>query len=251
MAKQRYKRIQGGRLVREVLWTPTFPSDTPKQREAKTKISTAARKKINQRCAWQKLEMLLAANFAPSDLHVVLTYDDEHLPSNVDGAKKCIKKFLVELRKHRKVRGFDELYVYNNEGKHGNARLHHHLVINATGDDYETIRSLWSYGTDIDFERIDKYGYRALAQYLTKEAREDGAPVGARSWVPSLNLKKPDAQPAEWVPESMKLDPPANAYIIEKEEIVNEFGRYQFVMYILPDPPLNQKTRPKSLKRTA
>ena len=245
MAKQRYKRIQGGRLVREVLWTPTFPSDTPKQREAKTKISSAARKKINQRCAWQKLMMQLAANFSPADLHVVLTYDDEHLPETAAEARKCMKKFLTALRKSRKSKGEELLYIYNMENRHGNKRIHHHLVINGTGEDYELIRALWPYGTDLSFERIDAYGYTGLAQYLTKEAREDGLPVGARSWVPSLNLKKPEIAPTEWVPDSMRLDPPPNAYILERESQTNEFGRFEYIEYLLPELPLHQKTRPR------
>lgn len=249
MAKQRYKRIQGGRLVREVLWTPTFPSDTPKQREAKTKISSAARKKINQRYAWQKLKMQLAANFSPSDLHIVLTYDDEHLPADATSARKCIKKFFAALRKHRKARNQELYYIYNMENRHGDKRLHHHLVINGSGEDYDLIRSLWIYGTDLNFERIDAYGYAGLAQYLTKEARDEGLPVGARSWVPSLNLKKPEVSLTEWVPDSMRLDPPPNAYILEREGMENEFGRFEYIEYLLPEPPVHQKARPRLKKK--
>lgn len=250
MAKQRYKKIQGGRLVREVLWTPTFPNDTPKQREAKSRCSTAARKKLNQRCAWKKLMMLLSANFSPADRHVVLTYDDDHLPADGTAARKCMKKFLAALRKHRKARGQELLYIYNVEGRHGQRRLHHHLVINGTGEDYEIIRSLWPYGTEIHFERIDAYGYTGLAQYLTKEAREDGSPVGARSWVPSLNLQKPEVHPTEWVPEGMRLEPPTGAHILEREGMENEFGRFQYVEYLLPDPPVHQKARPRWKRKT-
>lgn len=248
MSKQRYKRIQAGRLVREVLWTPVYPSDKPAQRAAKSRCTSAARRRVNLRCAWQKLMMSLAANFGERDLHVVLTYDDEHLPSDAAGARKIVRRFISQLRAHRAARGDELRYVYNVEGRHGDRRLHHHMVLNAAGRDLEAIKSLWACG-DVHIERIDAYGYAQLAQYLTKEAREDGAPVGARSWIPSKNLRKPESPPAEWVPEGVQLSPPANAHILEREAQENEFGRYQYVMYLLPELPLDRKARPAPKRR--
>ena len=248
MAKQRYKRIQAGRLVREVLWTPTFPSDTPKQRAEKSRHSNAARKAVNQRCAWQKLRMMLAANFDGADIHVVLTYADEYLPRNALEARARMKKFIILLRKQYRAMGRELRYIYNTEHIH-DGRMHHHLVINHIDGGDEVIRSLWRLGTNIHIGELDEYGYTALAQYLTKEARAGSLSVGARSWVPSLNLKKPDSPPAEWVPENVRLQPPANAYILDREERENEFGRFQFVEYMLPEPPKQQAVRPRHRKK--
>jgi len=246
MAKQRYKRVQAGRLVREALWTPVFPYDTPAQRAAKSRVSSAARKKINQRLAWKKLMLLLAANFTGRDLHVVLTYDDDHLPANAAAARKFIKRFLAALRQHRRAKGEELLYIYNIEGRHGSGRLHHHIVLKA--GDKDVLQKLWPYGLVLPPHRIDRYGYSGLAQYLTKEAREESAPVGARSWVGSLNLQKPAEAPTEWVPDSIRLEPPTNAYILERDEQSNEFGRFQYVEYLLPDPPLGRRVRPPQRK---
>ena len=92
--------------------------------------------------AWQKLELLLAANFTPRDLVVTLTYDDDHLPDDRDGAVDKIKGFWMQLRKARRLAGQSLRYVYVTEGVHGDKRLHHHVVIDGTGGDLETLQSL-------------------------------------------------------------------------------------------------------------
>lgn len=249
MAKQRYKKIQAGRLVREVLWSAAFPRDEPRARAAKAKCSTAARQAMNDKLSWRKLQMSLAANFDGGDLVVTLTYGDEHLPKSRDEARKRIKSFLSLLRGVRRKRKAETLYLYNIESLHENGRWHHHMVINGTGADYDEIRSLWKYGSDVEFERLDIYGYEALAKYLTKEAADGMREVGSRSWVGSINLKKPTVHPTEWVPGNMRLEPPANAYIIHREGFDNEWGRFAYVEYLLPEPPPITKYRPRPKKK--
>ncbi len=104
MAK-RLKTITAGRLVSGVCYTVATRQDSETARTAKQRMSTEAQERINLRRAWQKLEMLLAANFGPGDLHVVLTYEDDHLPKDRGAAVKLLRKLLVLLRKHRRARG--------------------------------------------------------------------------------------------------------------------------------------------------
>lgn len=246
MARQRFKRIQAGRLVREAIWSTPFPNDTPKARAEKSRCSSAARQRLNDKFSWQKLKMTLAANFTYSDIMVTLTYDDDHLPRNREEARKLLKRFLTQLRAYRKDRGDDLKYVYCTEDKHGDGRLHHHIVINGTGADYEIIRKLWTSGTDLHFDELDIYGYEGLAKYMTKEPREYGhTEVGARTWVPSMNLNKPDVRPTEWVDGNVSLEPPLNAHILFKESFENEWGRFSYVEYLLPEEPNAVRIRPK------
>jgi len=250
MGKQRLKRIQAGRLVREVLWSAAYQSDPPKVRAAKMKCSSAARQKINDRYSWQKLKMTLAANFSYTDLVVTLTYSDGHLPRNREEARKILKRFLTQLRDYRRCRGKDLLYVYCIEDKHDEGRLHHHLVINGTSQDYDLIRSLWTWGTDIDIQPLEIWGYEELAKYMTKEPREYGrVDLGARTWVPSVNLRKPESPPAEWVPDSVRLEPPANAHVLYKDQQDNEWSRFAYIEYLLPELPIGQRTRPRKSKK--
>lgn len=244
MAKRR-KAIKAGRLVKVVLYSCPFPSDGEQARAAKSKCSTLARQAINLKKAWQKLEMILAANFNYGDLHAVFTYDDKHIPFCLDDAVSLLKKTIVKIRKAKRLKNEDLKYVYVNEGLHGNKRLHHHMVLNGCMDDLEMLKSLWPYG-DVHIEPIDDRGYEGLAKYLTKEPRAFGGTNGLRSWTPSRNLKKPQVS-SGWVPDDMALTAPPGAIILSNEPPYrNEFGEFQEIKYLLPDPKIaKRKGRPK------
>jgi hypothetical protein len=231
------KVVTAGRLVRGVVYTMNVPQDGPKARSAKRQISSAARERMNLTQSWEKLEAVLAANFKYSDLHVTLTYRNEDLPPDRAAAKKQLKKFVAQLRAYRRPRGEPLKYVYATEGQHGEARLHHHIVINGTGADFDVIRSLWIYGDDIDFELVGVPGYTVLAQYLTKEPREYGKPeTGERTWTPSLGLKKPKTD-TDYVKDNITLTAPPGAIILDRAEKQNGFGEYLYIKYLLPEPP--------------
>lgn len=234
--------VRAGRLFFGVAYTQARAGDPQHVRAAKSKVSTAARQKINLRRAWQKLMLLLAANFGTDDLVVTLTYDDAHLPATRKAANACIAKYLVLLRRAFRQEGRELRYVYATESKHEDGRWHHHLVIPACS--YELIRSLWTFGTDIEIANIDAWGYEELAKYLTKEAREPGAPVGARSWSSSRNLDRP-VQESRMVEDYVTLAPPPGASVLGRDSMVNEWGSYEYICCLLPAPPKTRRTRPK------
>lgn len=231
MAKRK-KTIIAGRLVKTIIYTAPEPQDGPRVRAVKSRMTTAAQKAMNDKAARVKLEMLLAANFGPRDLFVTLTYRDENLPAKRADAIKNVRSFLKHLREHRKARGQTLKYIYTTEDKHGGGRLHHHIVINAAGDDMETVRSLWPYGDVVDFEYIGTYDYEQLARYITKESVEQ-RPVGAQMWTASRNLEKPIVR-SEYVDNDASLTVPLGCHILEKEERVSEFGSYCYIKYRLP-----------------
>ena len=185
-------------------------------------MTSAAQKAMNDKTARGRLEMLLAANFTGRDLFVTLTYRDADLPNSRAAAVKLLRAFIKALRQHRKARGQDLKYIYTTEEKHGEARLHHHLVISATGADIEVIRSLWPYADVIDLEYIGQRDYETWALYMTKES-VTGRPVGAQMWTGSRNL-----------PNDTMLAVPVGCHIIEREERVTEFGSYCYIKYRLP-----------------
>ena len=248
MAKnKRMITIRAGRLFFGVAYTQARASEPPQVRAAKSKITTAARQKVNLRRAWQKLMLLLAANFDTSALVVTLTYDDAHLPSSRKEAMACIAKYLVLLRRAFRREGRELKYVYCTEHKHGEGRWHHHLVIPSAS--FETVRSLWAFGSDIHIETVDAYGYEELAKYLTKEAREPGAPVGARSWSCSRNLERP-VRESELVEDYVTLAPPPGAVVLGRDSKVNEWGCYEYLSCLLPKaPPVRHARPPAGSKR--
>lgn len=234
--------VRAGRLFFGVAYTQARAADPPQVRAAKSKVTTAARQKVNLRRAWQKLMLLLGANFGARDLVVTLTYDDAHLPAGRKAANACMAKYLTLLRRAFRREGRELKYVYCTESKHSEGRWHHHMVIPACS--YETVRSLWTFGTDIDIDTVDMWGYQELAKYITKEAREPGAAVGARSWSCSRNLDRP-VRESELVEDYVTLAPPPGASVLERDSMVNEWGSFEYLCCLLPEAPPPRRTRPK------
>ena len=231
MAKRK-KTIIAGRIVKTVIYTAPEPLDGRRTRAEKSRMTTAARKAMNNKTARARLEMILAANYTGQDLFVTLTYRDGDLPSNRREAVKRLRKFIKALRAHRKKNGQTFKYLYTTEEKHGEARLHHHLIINGTGADAEIILSLWPYDDALELEYIGARGYETLAMYMTKESVE-GRPVGAQMWTPSRNMVKPYVE-SSFVPNDTALTVPLGCHVLEKEERLTEFGSYCYIKYKVP-----------------
>ena len=245
------RTVEAGRLRYAVLYDRYSPADPPRARAEKQRASSAARQALNMRTSCQRLECLLFANFGRDDSLVTLTYDEEHLPEARDGAVKQVKKFIRALRDHRKARGQPLHYIYVTEDKHGDGRIHHHMVVNGTGQDMEVIRTIWPNGLAL-LQNLRPREFPALARYLTKEPREYGrVDVGARNWSASRGLAKAVAPPAETVPDILTLQAPPGAYILENEgTTVNEYGNYQYIKYLMQDQedyrvPLEVSTDPE------
>lgn len=236
MKSKRLIHITAGRLHRICLYAQATAQDEPRARAAKAKSSSEARMRINARTSWEKLEELLAANFDRDDLFVTLTYREA--PPTREYALRQLNKFLRLLREARRVNGEPLLAVKNcehlrDDGSEG--RWHHHIIINATGADYDQIRALWSaWGDNVDFEPLlgngEDYGTRA--RYMCKER----APMGKQTWTPTRGLRRPE-RTSELVEESLTINEtslPAGAVLLEKKEEVNEWGSFVYFKYLTP-----------------
>lgn len=239
MAKRK-KTIVAGNLVKTVIYTAPEPRDGERVRAAKSRMTSAAQKAMNDKSARGRLEMSLAANFTRKDLFLTLTYRPEDRPAQRDGAVKKVRSFIKDMRKCRKAAGVPMKYVYVTEEKHGEGNLHHHIILNATERDIETIRSLWPYGDVVDIEYIGCREYATWAEYLTKEGVK-GRPVGAQLWTSSKNLEKPKVT-YSYVGNDETLSPPIGAHVIEREEKTTEFGSYCYIKYYIPPKHWEEET---------
>lgn len=237
MAKERRKVIVAGRLWMAVQYTSIHSQNQQVRREARAMISDPAREAMNAKMSWQKLMLVLAANFKADDLVVTLTYRDEQLPRFREDAHKRLSYFVRLLRAERRGRGQPLVGVKITEGYHTGGRLHHHFIVNSTGEDFDEIRKLWGrYGDDVDFEQFGADGAERWAKYLTKEPRIQGRRhVGDRTWTTTRNVKKPVVLPIEYVSEGENLLPPPGAIITDKTECQNSYGRFCHMMAILPE----------------
>lgn len=236
MGKERRKTIQAGSLWMAVQYTAVRGNNQNARREAKAQISSPARESLNAKLSWQKLMLTLAANYKKTDLVVGLDYREEALPKRREDADKRLTNFIRALRAHRKELGQELVYVRVTEGYHSGGRLHHHLIVNATGDDYEIIRKLWEKNADtVDFEFFGADGAERWGKYLTKEPREKGRRyVGDRTWRCSIHMKKPDIT-WEYVDSRDTLEPPAGAFVVDRAICENCYGRFAHIMAMLPE----------------
>lgn len=236
MAKERLKVVRAGTLWMAVQYLAIRGSDPGRRREARSMISTPARESLNAKLSWQKLMLVLAANFRSSDLVVTLTYRESALPKNREDAVRLVKNFIRRLRAQRRARGLPLKYVYTTEGYHSSGRLHHHIIINATDGDFDIIRDLWhKHGDNVDFEQFGVDGPERWAKYLTKEPREQGRRhVGDRTWCASRGMVAPVIS-VEFVTAGTALSPPVGAFVVDKAECENCYGRFSYLMARLPE----------------
>jgi hypothetical protein len=253
---KRLVTVTAGRLVGCLIYSQGLAADSPRARAEKAKCRSAARKKLNFKNSYEKLQLLLAANFSRNDLYLTLTYDDEHLPGSRSEARKRLARFFRGFAASRRAAGevFKYIKCTHEMLDDGGRRLHHHLVINAGDEqrDYELIRSLWDQGDNIDIRPVCNTVYYEcddfleLARYLARE-RDPDAPltaVGARSWSGSRNLRKP-VRESVLVDEVLTVEAPPGAFVLDVDEKRNEFGSFKYIKYLLPErgPPLPRPAR--------
>lgn len=247
MAKNKTKKIiVAGSLVVEALYSRAQRTDSPKVRAAKQRASSEAQARMNRKYSYQRLELMLAANFRPGDLVVTLTCDDQHLPGSRKEASAQLKYFRSRLTAQRQKQGQDLVMVWSTEHKHGEGRWHHHCVINATGEDYDHIRELWIYGSDVEIRplRVDREkNYATLAQYMAKEDREH---PGLRSWSCTRNAAKPEFETFR-VEDDTQLQAPKGSTILSEASERTEYASYKVIKYLAPG--WERRGRPKARRR--
>lgn len=242
------KIIVAGALVREVLYNRATPREPATVRAAKRKTSSEAQQRLNARYSWEKLELMLAANFVPGDLVATLTFDNDHLPPDRKAATARLKKFRTELARIRAAAGEEFRMIWTLENKSGAGRWHVHCVINSTGEDFADILRCWPYGGDVEITRLrtDKEKtYESLARYMCKEARERS---GLRSWSYTRSCRKPEIETFT-VPDDTTLDVPEGATVYVQEAKRTEWAAFEFVKYLAVSPVILRKRTPRKRRK--
>lgn len=95
---RRYKRLECGDYVREVLYSCPEPLDKPAARAAKSLATRKAQQRVNQQNSKIKLAMKIGGNFGPGDLFVTPTFALEHLPATYAELQEKVREFYDVLR---------------------------------------------------------------------------------------------------------------------------------------------------------
>lgn len=226
--------MRAGRVVRQVLFTPRDPN--PNQRRRGISISKEDKQKANLKTSYEKLLMLICANFSPGDWWITLTYDDAHLPADREASKKPFRKFMRNFRKYRKRNKEPLRYVYCTQltTSDGGIRLHHHMVMRWEDDaDKEQIETLWEYGKVKRVRKLrDIEDLMNKAGYMCREPRELGVHVpGEQMWTASRGLIRPKPQYVTIDNDSIDISVPTGCTELQEPVQIPGYGGYKAIIY--------------------
>lgn len=235
--------IDGGAIRYEIESSLPARGDGPRKRAAKRRATCEAQRLRNRILSTRTLELILAKNFptAGSGIVAVLTYDDRHLPKSRKEAQLRFKYFLRKLRDERRKAGLPEpRVVYVPEAlSSATGRWHHHIVVDATGEDLAMIRRCWIYGRDIEAEKLrvdEEKNHESLASYMNKELREAQeyeCRAGLHGWGCTRSCLRPEVDTVT-VEDSDRLRAPRGATLLQQERRETGGGSFAFVKYRLP-----------------
>ena len=229
------KIVTAGPYQKIVLYSRGHRADSPRARGAKRRACSEAQKRLNLKNSREMLKLILAANFpvAGAGLVVTFTYRDDAIPPSKKQANSRMNEFRKLLRRERKKRG-ESLVMVSNVEQHSadGGRIHHHAVINATGDDFELIRRCWKFGkVEIERMRVDKEkNWDTLAAYLTKEPPDE---LGRHGWSATRNCLRPEIETFT-VSDDTTLQTPAGAHQISAERHADEFASWEMIEFVWP-----------------
>ena len=232
-------RQRAGPLVKEcrALRPRLGPQDTREDIRQKRDIQRYAKSAVCHSQA-DRLELRLAL-FGFEGSHYTLTYDDAHLPPDFAGVRKDLRNFRDRCSRWRHKSPYD--WIAAIEGRHGDKRLHIHLILRDSQFSPAEVRHLWK-GGNVDDEPVlrKEGGYRRLAEYFNKE-RADGyiIPLGRHPWSCCRELSARIPPPEKWVDVSGVIDVPDEVIWTRKGQAQNDFGSYYYRSYILEKQRFN------------
>lgn len=221
--KFRIKTIQSGEMLESEIY-PIFKTK-PQCRAKKTKSSRKSQKNLNDKNTKKRVIRLINANFTDDHTWATFTYDDDHLPADIDRAKRDMTNYLNRLKRQCKRRGLPELkYIYVTEYREGEdfKRVHHHIVLNVS--DRDLIESTWNGCGRTQARRLqsDDFGYEGLARYITKDVHE------TKRYSVSRNLKKPIVRTSDSKMTKRRAEKIARNKIDAPELFERIYPRHQF-----------------------
>ena len=226
--------MRAGRVIRQALYSPRDPN--PNRRRRAISVSKEDKQRANLKTSYEKLLMLMCANFSPGDWWVTLTYDDEHLPATREEAQPCWRKFMRRYRKYRKKFNEPLQYVYCTQltTRGGGIRLHHHLVLRWEDDsDEEKIRSLWEYGKIVHIRKLKSFEeILDKAHYMCREPRELGVYVpGEQMWTASRGLVRPKPEYTTIDSDALDISVPVGCTELSEPVQLPGYGGYKIIIY--------------------
>ncbi len=189
----RIQKITAGNQIELIIY-PIWSTAPEIAGSPQCRKSAEAIERANATNAQRHFERKLNTNFTDADYRLDLTYHNDYLPEDRE-AQRDVRNYLRRVQYACRKAGLPPpKYMGISAGKREGSRqirVHHHIAISCglTRDDLEAI---WGKGrASCDRLQADRYGYTALAIYLTKK------PQGAKRYFCSRNLKEPTVTVAD------------------------------------------------------
>lgn len=189
-ATTKSKNVKSNTTLLEAQVYPTFKDKKDVPAKEKKGETRQAQKRLNDKNARRYLIRLACINFAKGDIWATFGWNNEHLPKNLDGAKKDIKNFIRRINYHRKKVGLENVKYICILAVDDTVRPHFHILMSGDGIDRDELEELWTKCERKNTRRIkpdDNFLILGLTTYVSNN------PHGTKRWYSSKNLKKPDA----------------------------------------------------------
>ncbi len=163
---------------------PVFASQ--KGRGAKRKTTSETQARLNTENSKRKLLRLVHTNFKENDYFVTLTYDNEHIPEDIDAAKKDIQNFFRRAKRLYSKSDIEMKYIWLVEHGKKSGKIHFHVFM-TSGVDRTILEGIWKNGyCNTRALKFKEDGIAGLVYYVTKDES-----LLYKRWAGSRNLKKP------------------------------------------------------------
>lgn len=190
--RYRCKTITSGD-IKEIEVYPIY-ARAMKRRAKKCKPTSAAQERVNSRNLTKRVERLLNENFTQKDIWATFTWDDAHLPKDIDDAHRQVSNYIDRIRYLRKKKGLPPAKVVGviEHSEKWKIRYNVHIAISG-GISRDLIEKKWTGGRRTQTRRIqpDDDGLIGMATYITKATAQE------RKMIFSRNLKQPEVTVAD------------------------------------------------------
>lgn len=216
------------------------PPDKGKGRQKREKPTPEQMRRQNEYNKRKYMRRLIKANFGENDYWLTLTYL-RGKTMTLEDAVKDRAKFLKEVRKEFKKRGYKLKWIGRTErGKRG--AVHHHLIIGRIPDADIIIARAWKKVQGAGKSNLqllyEKGQFADLAAYITKPGPEDEEPGQApqSNYSRSRNLTIPQPKVSRTTRKKILQESvPTPGYYIDKDSIcqgINSITGREYLHYI-------------------
>ena len=216
------------------------PPERGKGRQKREKPTPEQMRKQNEYNKRKLMRRLIKANFGENDYWLTLTYLRGKTMTLTEAVKDRAK-FLKEVRKEFKKRGYVLKWIGRTErGKRG--AVHHHLIINRIPDADIIMAKAWKKVQGAGKTNVqllyEKGQFKELAAYITKPntETEDELPASQSNYSRSRNLTIPRPKVSRTSRKKILQEPtPTPGYYIDKDSIcqgINPITGREYLHYI-------------------